>query len=100
MKSFHCCNCTISVAAVALPDSFPALVLPHHSSLHPFHVQGKLGFKSAAVPLSAISDISTHRLKVDVSDLLERPNVQAQSVVAQQLLRLAQTTPAVSEGGD
>ena len=42
-----------------------------------------------------ITEISTHRVKVDVIDLLERPDREAQSAVAQQLHRLALATPEV-----
>lgn len=70
-------------APPALQASPDALFIP----------KGKLSFKVQAVPLPTVSDITTQRLKVDVSDLLERPDVQAQSAVAQQLLRLAQGSP-------
>ena len=58
-------------------------------------LKGKLGWKVITITAAEITEISTHRLRVDLEDLLDRPDPQARSAAAQQLLRLAQATPQV-----
>lgn len=79
------------LADEAAPDAGSDLPLPLSRVFQP---AGPLGFAVAVVAGMDIIAIAKQRLKLEVRELLDRPDEHERSMVAQQLLRLAHKHPA------